>query len=58
MQIWDARQSPELAYEFFEHDAERVHYGLKFAEVNGHCDGPGSRDRSALVEKAPHAISG
>ena len=33
MRTWDARQSPELAYAFFDHDAERVRYGLEFADV-------------------------
>ena len=50
MRTWDARQSPELAYAFFDHDAERVRYGLELRDVNGQCDGPGSRDFSAFVE--------
>ena len=53
VRTWDARQSPELVYAFFEHDAERVRFGLEFADVNGQCDGPGSRDLSVFVEKAP-----
>ncbi len=52
MRTWDARQSPELAYAFFDHDAERVRYGLELRDVNGQCDGAGSRDLSAFVEKA------
>ncbi len=50
MQTWDARQSPDLAYAFFEHDAERVRYGLELRDVNGQCDGPGSRDLTAFAE--------
>ncbi len=53
VRTWDARQSPELAHAFFEHDAERVRYGLELRDVNGQCDGPGSRDLSVFVEKAP-----
>src|SRR5205085_1726548 len=44
MQTWDARQSPDLAYAIFEPDAERVRFGLDFRDVNGQCDGAGSRD--------------
>ena len=53
MRTWDARQSPDLAYAIFEPDAERVRFGLDFRDVNGRCDGPGSRDLTAFVEKAP-----
>jgi hypothetical protein len=50
MQTWDARQSPDLVYAFFDHDSDRVRYGLEFREIAGQCDGPGSRDLSALAQ--------
>jgi len=37
MKTWDARQSPDLAYAFFAHDAKGVQFGLEFADVNGQC---------------------
>ena len=46
----DARQAPELVFGFFAHDAKDVQFGLEFADVNGQCDGPGSRDLTAFVE--------
>jgi hypothetical protein len=47
----DARGS-SLAYAFFNHDEDRVRYGLEFQEVVGQCDGKGSIDLTASVEKA------
>jgi len=50
MQSRDARQSPDLAYAFFEQGAAAVRFGLELRDVNGQCDGPGSRDLTAFVE--------
>jgi hypothetical protein len=49
MQTWDVRQSLDLAYAFFAHDTKGVRFGLEFADVNGQCDGPGSRDLTYLL---------
>lgn len=48
----DARQTPGLVFEFFAHDAKDAQFGLEFADVNGQCDGPGSRDLTVFAEKA------
>jgi hypothetical protein len=45
-----ARQAPDLAYAFFDHDSDRVRYGLELPDINGQCDGPGSRDLTAFAE--------
>jgi hypothetical protein len=50
MQASDARQSPELVYAFFDHEEERVRYGLEWRDIVTQCDGPGSRDLTAFVE--------
>ena len=41
----------EWAYAFFAHDAKGVQFGLEFVDVNGQCDGPGSRDLTAFAER-------
>ena|SRR2546430_1459597 len=46
----DARQTSELVFAFFAHDATGVQFGLEFADVNGQCDGLGSRDLTAFAE--------
>lgn len=46
----DARQTSELVFAFFEHGAKGVRYSLEFSDVQGVCDGPGSRDFTVFVD--------
>ena len=46
----DARQTSELVLASFAHDSTGVQFGLEFADVNGQCDGLGSRDLTAFAE--------